>query len=245
MPFLTKQKLNLAQKLSTQIHGFLEPGEGELLFNLAQNCPPQTVIVEIGSWQGKSTVFLGLGSQTGKQNKVYAIDPHTGSPEHQKEFISISTLQNFKRNIQKANLKDLVTPLVKTSAQAAPSFRKKIGLLFIDGDHSYSMAKKDFKLWFPKLVNEGIIIFHDSTTHPGVKKMVNQSFFFSSQIKNIAFQNSLLYGQKVSQNTFFDRLKNFYLFLIHSICFILTTSSFRPPLSVIKIGKKIIRLLQF
>ncbi len=243
MPKINK-KLRLSQKLAKKIDGFLSQNEGELLFKLAKNCPPKTSIVEIGSWKGKSTVFLGLGSQSGNKNKVYAIDPHTGSPEHKKKLGEFSTLKQFKKNIKQANLKQIVVPIVKTSTQAAPSFNKKIGLLFIDGDHSYQMVKKDFQLWFPKIVNGGIIAFHDSNTHFDVKKTVNQFVFTSSNIHHLTFKESILYGQKAKKISLKDRFKNIYLFPNHSLYFLINQLPFRPPPFIIKIGKKISQLLQ-
>jgi predicted O-methyltransferase YrrM len=75
-----------AKKISNEIDGWLSDNEGELLFNLAKNCKGEGKIVEIGSWKGKSTVWLASGSKSGKNVKVYAIDPHTGSSEHKEKY---------------------------------------------------------------------------------------------------------------------------------------------------------------
>src|SRR6185312_12113676 len=62
--------------LIADIPGWLTDEEGEALYELARGCSGSGVIVEIGSWKGKSTVCLGLGSQAGKSVPIYAVDPH-------------------------------------------------------------------------------------------------------------------------------------------------------------------------
>jgi hypothetical protein len=41
------------------------------------------------------------------------------------------------------------------------TFKSSIHLLFIDGDHDYSVIKEDIANWTPKVVPEGIVAFHD------------------------------------------------------------------------------------
>jgi predicted O-methyltransferase YrrM len=74
------------KKFVDNIDGWLFEREGELLYDLAKNCTGKGVIVEIGSWKGKSTIWLGKGSKRGKKVLIYAIDPHTGSPETKRIF---------------------------------------------------------------------------------------------------------------------------------------------------------------
>ena len=70
------------REITNKLRGWLTPAEGELLYNLAKNCTGKGVIVEIGSWVGKSTIHLAAGSQEGSQVPVFAIDPHTGCTVH-------------------------------------------------------------------------------------------------------------------------------------------------------------------
>ncbi len=71
---MTKEEV---QKLAAPIKGWLKDKEGQLLYDLAKNCTGKGVIVEIGSWKGKSTTWLAHGSKEGNKVRVYAIDPHT------------------------------------------------------------------------------------------------------------------------------------------------------------------------
>jgi len=153
--------MNLNETLKT-IDGFLSAGTGNLLYSLAKQCNGMGVIVEIGTWKGKSTVCLAMGSLDGKKINVYTIDPHTGSSEHQKRMGKIWTYDEFIANMKRLNLDRTVNPIVDTSENASKLFKEKVELIFIDGAHEYEYVEKDFKCWYPKMVDEGIMAFHDS-----------------------------------------------------------------------------------
>lgn len=155
------------------IEGWLTDAEGILLENLARENKTGN-IVEIGSWKGKSTIRLAKGTIAGKKNMVFAIDPHTGSPEHKKALgEDLNTYQEFEQNIKKAGVENYVVPIVETSEEAAITFNAPVGLVFVDGNHEYEYVKKDFDLWYPKLVSGGIIAFHDNNW-PGPKKLIDE-----------------------------------------------------------------------
>jgi len=143
--------------------------------------------VEIGSWQGKSTVYLGNGSKEGGKVKIYAIDPHTGSLEHQKNNEKIWTFEEFKKNIKNAAVDDIVVPLIETSAEIANNFNQSVELIFIDGNHEYKFVKLDFDLWFPKVSNNGTMVFHDTVGWLGPKKVVTEFIYKSRYFKNNSF----------------------------------------------------------
>ena len=184
------------------IEGWLTADEGKFLYYAARNCIGTGVIVEIGSWKGKSTSYIGKGSKAGKRIKVYAIDPHIEG-----------TCEEFKRNIKNAGLIDIVIPVVKTSKEAAKDFTEPVEFIFIDGDHEYESVKKDFELWFPKLINRGIIAFHDTVAWPGPRKVVKKYIFKSRYFKNVGFVDSITFAQKTIKNSLKDRLRNRSLFL--------------------------------
>ncbi|MCS6951010.1 MAG: class I SAM-dependent methyltransferase, partial [bacterium] len=71
--------------LTEKVEGWLTVEEGELLYQLARACKGKGVIVEIGSFKGKSTIWLAKGSLAGAGVRVFAIDPHTGSEEHRQD----------------------------------------------------------------------------------------------------------------------------------------------------------------
>ncbi|MBI2172702.1 MAG: class I SAM-dependent methyltransferase [Candidatus Aenigmarchaeota archaeon] len=181
------------------IPGWLADEEGELLYRLAMECKDGE-IVEIGSWKGKSTVWLAEGSRAGRGLKIHAIDPHKG-------YDGKSTLKEFKDNIARAGVGGMIIPVVKTSEEAAKGFSKPVGLIFIDGSHEYNDVKKDFELWFPRLVDGGVMAFHDTLGYDGPRRLVNELVYKSRSFRNVRLVNNITYAVK-AENTFPDRLRN-------------------------------------
>lgn len=187
---MDKKTIQLLEK----IPGWLSIHEGQFLLKAVRlTSKLRGEIVEIGSFKGKSTIWLGKTGQ-----KVYAIDPHQGDLGSRK--IS-PTLQSFENNIKKAGVDRNVTPIVKTSSQAIKNWNKKIRLLFIDGLHDEKNAQQDFKLWNPYLVDNGIVAMHDSFCgFKGAEKAALKNIVFSSDFFEIGVVGSIIYGIKGSKN---------------------------------------------
>lgn len=184
------------QNILDQVDGWLSEAEGKLLYNLAQNCLGNGVIVEIGSWKGRSTICLGLGSKNGNSVKVYAIDPHTGNSEHRQRYGHVWTFDEFQSNIAKMEVDNIIVPLVKTSEEAARDFDKPVEFIFIDGAHEYESVKKDFELWYPKLVNGGKIALHDVCYFPGPKAVADEFIYQSNNFNHIGAIDSIVFATK-------------------------------------------------
>lgn len=195
-------------KVTENVGGWLTEAEGIFLYNTAKRVKAENIVVEIGSWKGKSTICLGNGSKNGNKAKIFAIDPHIGSSEHQKMFGKVDTFEEFKQNITKASVIDFIKPIRDTSKNSAKSFSQRIEFIFIDGDHRYKFVKLDFELWFPKVTNGGIIAFHDSWHFIGVNLATTIPLLFSSKIKNPRLVDTITYFEKVEKNSLSDRFKN-------------------------------------
>jgi predicted O-methyltransferase YrrM len=201
----------LSKNAANDAEGWLADSEGALLYALARKCKTSGVIVEIGSWKGKSTIFLAKGSEAGQRVRVYAIDPHEGSKSPGPTF------HEFEKNIADAQVEDIVVPIVKTSEEAANDLLEPCALIFVDGSHEPDSVKQDFALWYPKLIDGGIIAFHDTIGWVAPRMLVKDLFYKSNNFKNVRFAKSITYGEKVVQNTFADRFKNRYFLLLNDI----------------------------
>ncbi|MEK6826435.1 MAG: class I SAM-dependent methyltransferase [Nanoarchaeota archaeon] len=194
-----------------KVEGWLSKEEGTLLYNLAKACK-KGCIVEIGSWKGKSTVYIAKGAT----QKVYAIDPHKGCDGD--EFTSKNTFQEFLTNIKKFNLMDKIIPIVNYSVNASKDFNNNdIGLIFIDGSHKYKDVKEDFEAWFEKIIDGGIIAMHDTIMKHGTRTISNKYIYKSHHFKDIHLVGSITYATKVKNNSYTDRLKNRLLLLKKTI----------------------------
>lgn len=165
-----------------EIDGYLDDVQGYLLALMAEQGPGIGEIVEIGSFKGRSTCWLAYGTKIAGREHVTAIDPFTGSPEHQPGMSCVdmdlaaqgSTLPIFRQNVRKMDLDLYVAPIVATSEKAAKDWSRPIRLLFIDGDHSYGGVKQDFELWSRHVVAGGLIAFHDVGHWDGVTQFYRE-----------------------------------------------------------------------
>lgn len=164
------------------------------MYRTARAC--QEAILEIGSWKGKSTICLALGSRDGRKVPVYAVDPHLGTQEQEIWLDGRSSFGIFKENITRAGLGHIVMPLVKRSTEAATDWNKPISFLWIDGDHSYAAAKQDFELFVKWVVDGGIVAFHDSI-RGDVPRVVCQCFG-GGDFRGIGLIDSIAYATKQS-----------------------------------------------
>ena len=143
---------------------WLREDEARELYTLAGGSEAKGVIVEIGSWHGRSTVTLAMGSKT----PVYAVDPHRDTYVHRKQNVR-ETETELRRNLKQFGVEKKVKVLVTTSVDAVKKWDKPIRLLWIDGHHDYTLI--DYLLWEPFLVKGGSIGLHD-VDHVGAKKVV-------------------------------------------------------------------------
>lgn len=209
---MSNPKLSEIQELTKPVEGFLSQNgrdlfEGEVLYHLALKSKGK--IVEIGSWKGKSTIWLGKGSEAGNKQMIYAIDPHNES-EQRIEGKPIWTFDAFKENISHADVAKYVIPIIKTSLEGVYDVPGRIGLVFIDGAEDATSVKEDFDTWLPKIEEGGMIAFHDTfgLGVPKVREFVHSEVYKSSFFKNVRYINAITYATKVSHTTLWERLQN-------------------------------------
>ena len=153
-----------------KIKGHLGLNEGFLLFKIARSLRENSVIVEIGSFKGKSTCFIaeGIGD---KKMQFFCIDPWMdGLMQEKGDAIFNEFLQNTKR------YRNRFCILRKFSHEVIKEWptHRKIDFLWVDGDHSYEGVKKDILDWIPLVKKSSFVCFHDYRDAPGVKKAVDE-----------------------------------------------------------------------
>lgn len=170
------------------IPGWLTAHEAGFLASAAtatKNLPG--VIVEIGSFHGKSTIELARAGEP-----VWAIDPHKGYFSGGR---TSSTLLAFLENIRDAHADRVVHPVVKTSREASVGWKRPIKFLFIDGLHDVAHARQDYTLWTPFVLEDGIVAMHDAFCGwPGAGAVALTYIVRSSAYKEIGVVGSIIYG---------------------------------------------------
>ena len=168
--------LNLPVDIN-KIKGFLNAEEGEALYSYTKEFTRDGNALEIGSYCGKSAVYIGLAVKENNQ-KLYSIDHHKGSEEQQpgeeyfdpdllnKEGNGIDTLPFFLKTIKDSYLEGYVIPVVSSSEEAHKDLKMNFNMIFIDGGHSEEAAQTDYKLWSKKINPEGLLAIHDVFPDP-------------------------------------------------------------------------------
>jgi predicted O-methyltransferase YrrM len=159
------------------VKGFLDPSEGSRLFDLAAESVPLGPCLEVGSYCGKSTVYLGTACRDGDQ-LLYALDHHRGSEEHQlgEEYHDpelfdsaagkMDSFREFRATVARAGLEDTVVPIVAGTKLAGRHWRTPLGMVFIDGGHSDAAAMADYQTWAAHIVPGGVLAIHDLFENP-------------------------------------------------------------------------------
>ena len=159
------------------IKGFLLKEEGESLYLAAKKYSKRRPCLEIGSYCGKSALYIGSAVKENNQ-LLYSIDHHKGSEEQQpgEEFFdpdlldetgnSINSLPFFLDTISKAGLKDIVIPMVSTSVEVSKAWTKPLAMVFIDGGHSEKAANEDYDAWNPHIITGGLLATHAVFPNP-------------------------------------------------------------------------------
>jgi predicted O-methyltransferase YrrM len=159
------------------VKGFLAPDEGEALYRHAAETAQLGPCLEVGSYCGKSTVYLGTAAKN-KNGIVYAVDHHRGSEEHQKgeEYhdpdlydagaARMDSFRAFRNTMRTADLETTVVPVVASSRVASRYWATPLGMVFIDGGHSWEAALTDYRSWVAHIVPGGILAIHDIFPDP-------------------------------------------------------------------------------
>ncbi|MBG1267032.1 class I SAM-dependent methyltransferase [Nostoc sp. WHI] len=178
------------------IEGFMVTGQEEFLFNKVISLPEDAVIVEIGSFKGRSTVAMAYAC-IGTKRKIYSIDTWDGNDA---DFSERQFFEVWQQNIQLNGLEQYVIPLRGYSHDVLKRWdkltnSKAIDFIFIDGSHQYLDVLKDFELSFSLVKNGGWIAFHDVVpTWPGPERVWHN--IAKLRLVNHEYSSTLACGQK-------------------------------------------------
>ena len=165
------------EDLLNTVKGFLDAREGMALYNIALEASRFGPCLEIGSYCGKSTVYIGSACR--QHNSIlFSIDHHRGSEEQQPgegyfdpelfdlETSQVDTFRAFRKTLETAGLVDTVVPMVCRSDVAARAWATPLSLVFIDGGHSYEAAYTDYNAWSGHIMPGGYLLIHDIFKDP-------------------------------------------------------------------------------
>lgn len=159
------------------VKGFLSPEEGDALAGYAREAGRLGPVLEIGSYCGKSALYLGPAVREAG-TVLYTLDHHRGSEEHQKgeeyhdpdlynaKLGAVETLPALRETLFRGELEDCVIPVVGRSATVAAHWTTPLGMVFIDGGHSMEAALADYRGWTGRILPGGLLAIHDVFPDP-------------------------------------------------------------------------------
>jgi MMP 1-O-methyltransferase len=156
--------------------GFMPDEEGLALYEAALSSGPTGPMVEIGSYCGKSAVYLGAAAKE-TSSTLYSVDHHRGSEENQPgeeyhdpdlvdEEGRIDTFPWFRSTIEEAGLSNWVIACVGSSPKVARGWATPLSFLFIDGGHTTPAVTADYEAWAPHVMTGGSLAIHDVFPDP-------------------------------------------------------------------------------
>ncbi|TNE39986.1 MAG: class I SAM-dependent methyltransferase [Alphaproteobacteria bacterium] len=159
------------------VKGFMPPDEGAALLEAALQEAGKGPCLEVGSYCGKSAVYLGSACKE-VGSTLFTVDHHRGSEENQPgwehhdpetwdgEAGAMDTLPFLRRTLRRAGLEGTVVPIVGASLTVARHWRTPLALLFIDGGHGMEPAMDDYRAWTPHVMPGGLLAIHDVFPNP-------------------------------------------------------------------------------
>jgi hypothetical protein len=126
--------------------------------NLREGC-----IVEIGSYRGRSTAALALGTLAGFNVPVYAIEPHETFTGAYGGRFGPADRAIFFKNMLALGIAETVRLVSLSSEYVTEIWPMPVGLLWVDGDHTLRGVQRDIVCWHPHLRPDAVIIFDDAT----------------------------------------------------------------------------------
>lgn len=164
---------------SNNVYGSFSEAEAKKLFDLLTSLKPGSIVVEVGSYCGRSASVIGQVAGREEHNlEFYCIDNFvTGWEDKDVPAIFAQNMKGIKHELIRLN-----------SKRASHLFdENEIDLLFIDGDHTYDGVLKDIEHYEPKVNRNGIVLFHDyNSSWDGVKRAVDEKYTVSEVVDSMA-----------------------------------------------------------
>ncbi len=155
----------------------MPPAEGLALYHAALVGSRVGPIVELGTYCGKSAVYLGAAARE-TESVVFTIDHHRGSEEmqagwdhHDESLVDprtglMDSLPEFRSLIERAGLTRFVIGILGDTATVGRFWESGVGMVFIDGGHGPEPAHRDYETWAPRVKVGGVLAIHDVFPDP-------------------------------------------------------------------------------
>lgn len=187
-------ELNQVMETVADVDGWMTPGQASTLYDAAARCPQGGLIVEIGSFRGRSTIVLASAAAPGVE--VVAIDPHAGNDRGPQEIDGFADEaaddhEVFLANLRQAGVAGRVRHLRMFSDAGLAQIDRPIDVLYIDGAHRYAPARADIRQYGARVADGGTMLIHDSFSSIGVTSAIMRELAFGRRFRYIGRSRSM------------------------------------------------------
>jgi predicted O-methyltransferase YrrM len=176
------------------VDGWLSEAQAQRLWDAARRVPAGGLVVEIGSFRGRSAIVMASVLADGA--RLMAIDPHAGGDRGPQEIAPEAERgdadhQAFLSNLRAAGVESRVEHMRKMSSDAHGDVRDPIDVLYVDGAHRFAPARDDIVRWGARVRDGGTMLVHDSFSSIGVTLATLASIAFGSRWRYVGRTSSL------------------------------------------------------
>jgi len=157
--------------IAQPVEGWLTEAQARRLWDSARTVPSGGLVVEIGSFRGRSAVVMASALSDGA--RMVCIDPHAGGDRGPQEIAPEAERgdadnQAFRANLASAGVAERVEHVRLMSSDALPAVNGEIDVLYVDGAHRFGPARDDLVRWGNRVREGGAMLVHDSFSSIGV-----------------------------------------------------------------------------
>ena len=176
------------------VEGWLTEEQARRLWESALRVPPGGLLVEIGSFRGRSAIVMANALAEGA--RLVAIDPHAGGDRGPQEIAAEAGRGNednerFNANLRGAGVAERVEHVRAMSSDAHGSVSGEIDVLYVDGAHRFAPARDDLVRWGDRVREGGTMLVHDSFSAIGVTLAALASLTFGGRWRYVGRTGSL------------------------------------------------------
>lgn len=179
---------------AAHVEGWLSQAQAQRLWDAARRVPAGGLLVEIGSFRGRSAIVMASALADGA--RLVAIDPHAGGDRGPQEIAPEAERgqddnRAFLSNLRAAGVESRVEHVRLMSSDAHGAVDGPIDVLYVDGAHRFAPARADIVRWGDRVRDGGTMLVHDSFSSIGVTLATLSALTFGSRWRYVGRTASL------------------------------------------------------
>ncbi|MFZ4639964.1 MAG: class I SAM-dependent methyltransferase [Nodosilinea sp.] len=194
---------------SCYVPGWMLENNSVALAKAAYDLADDAIILEIGSFVGKSAILLAGARKLRGSGKVHCVDPFDASgdpfsvPYYQRvaRRRKMALIDWFKENMRWCGLTDWVEIHQGTALEVRPAWTLPLDMLCLDGDQSPLGARATYEAFIPFLKTGGVITLKNTSDrdydegHDGNRRIAVETIV-EPQYTDILYVDDMTFARK-------------------------------------------------